>query len=197
MKVNYEELLEKSKANSIGANKKNELVSTIKVISKKSLSVMIIVALGVSLCACNKMSYTLPENDISDIPAQEYQISSSDYDFIYKDISSIKSEKISNARAQLIIAKINYCDKNGRILANDISTYKNIKRLNEDDLIGYYIILKKDESEKLLILLGYKGWDDYLIQHGYVDENGVPQIDMWEYSVYESMQKEVEGSYKK
>lgn len=196
MKKNYEELLENAKKNSIGQDKKSDLVMGVKDISKKAMTAMLITALSLSLCACNNKKQTIEVPNVDTnivVQIDRDDISATDYDFDYKTISGIKSDKIAKARAQLKIANIIYCDEYGRILSNDVEVYKSLKDLDESDLIGYYSILKKNESEKIIIALGYEGWDDYLIQYGYVDEDGKPQIEMWEYSVYENMQKEMES----
>ena len=62
----------------------------------------------------------------------------------------------------------------------DQSVYDAIPEINEKNIRGFYQLLGRRESEKALKTLGYKDWDDYLIQHGYVKYGYEPSFDRWE-----------------
>lgn len=178
--MDLKKILEKAKSLSI-CNERKEYKKNFKEISKRGASLLMALTMSLSLTACSK-DKNISKNNESESSYEEI----TDYDS--KTISAYVSSKIYRADAQLKLANIRYCDEYGRILTNDLDTYKNIQDLNEDDLIGYYKVLGQEESNKILNLLGYSGWNDYLIKHGFVDKNGQPDIKIWEENVYIQMQ---------
>ena len=187
--MNLKKIIEKAKSMSI-CNERKEYKKNFKEISKRGASLLLALTMSLAITACGKEKNVINNNEVE----SSYE-EITDYDS--KTISSYVSNKIYRADAQLKLANIRYCDEYGRILANDVDTYKNIQDLNEDDLIGYYKVLGEEESNKILNLLGYNGWDDYLVNHGFVDKNGQPDIKMWEEHVYIQMQIEAEESVMK
>jgi len=76
-----------------------------------------------------------------------------------------------------------YSEEQG-ILSVDIEEYRRIDPLLEEHLLGYYGILGKEESEKIVQLLGYDGWDDFLTQKQCFDTDGNPSMAAWQRSEY-------------
>lgn len=195
MENKIEEILERTKENSIGSDKKNEFVKSVKVISKKVLTLLIVVSITVTMAACNlesvKTTDTYSEYHNGEvIDAQQIESDGNELDF--RKISEVRGDIISSVVVKLLNAGIKYRTDDGKVLNNDIETYKKIYNITEDELIGYYMLLGREESDKILQILGYEGWDDYLTQSGFVNVENEPDIKMWENSIYENMQLEYE-----
>lgn len=195
MENKFEEILKRAKENSIGNDKKSEFVRSVKVISKKVLTLLIVVSITVTLAACDlgnvKSTDTYPEYNNGEVIEMQ-QIESDGNELDFRKISEIRGDIVSSVVVKLINADIKYRTDGGTIINNDIETYKKIYNIKEDELIGYYMLLGREESDKIVQILGYEGWDDYLIQSGFVNEDNEPDIKMWENSIYENMQLEYE-----
>lgn len=81
-------------------------------------------------------------------------------------------------------------------IKNDVSVYKKIKDLKEEDLIGYYKLLREEESGKVVQALGYNNWDSYLIKENCLDEKGKSDINKWFYNTYVELGKKMESKSK-
>lgn len=195
MENKIEEILERTKENSIGSDKKNEFVKSVKVISKKVLTLLIVVSITVTMAACNlesvKTTDTYSEYHNGEV-IDAHQIESDGNELDFRKISEVRGDIISSVVVKLLNAGIKYRTDDGKVLNNDIETYKKIYNITEDELIGYYMLLGREESDKILQILGYEGWDDYLTQSGFVNVENEPDIKMWENSIYENMQLEYE-----
>lgn len=154
------EVYENCKKNSIN-NKIEPLKVGKKVISNKILTGIISVTMVVGLVGCQ------PQNSISDLTLENHNL-------MY----------ISNAKLDMDEYDILYVGEN---IDNSVDDYKKLSNLNEKNLIGYYCALNenKEECEKLVQVLGYNGWDDFLTSNGYVDNYGNPDINKWEKSAKE------------
>ena len=197
MENKLEEILKKTKENSIGIDKKSEFVRSAKVISKKVLTMLIVVSITVTLAACGNVNTigSYPELNSPEIVQVEDIEYGNDLDMM--KVAELRGEILTRIRVKLLNAGIKYRDSDGKAIVNDVETYKKIYNIIEEELIGYYSLLGQEESGKILQILGYEGWDDYLIQNGFVDENNEPDIKMWENSVYEQLQTEYERRMEK
>lgn len=167
----YKLNLEEAKKNSIGT-KKEELRVGVKKITKNFFILLTIMFLSISLCACNTNKYSQ---------------------------SVIKSYLHSKSISAMEVLRANDClGEDEQILTLDVETYQ--KLLNEDiriyesDLIGYYELLGEKESEKIVIALGYEGWNDYLIKHNYLVK-GEPSIELWKQSIIDEYQQDLSEAY--
>lgn len=192
-----EEILKKTKENSIGIDKKSEFVRSAKVISKKILTMLIVVSITVTLAACGnvKTNDSYPDYNNGEVIQVEDIEYANDLDLM--KVAELRGEILTKVRVKLLNAGIKYRDSDGKVIVNDLETYKKIYNIIEEELIGYYGLLGQEESGKILQILGYEGWDDYLIQNGFVNENNEPDIKMWENSVYEQLQTEYERRMEK
>lgn len=192
--MDLKNILERAKTNSI-CDEKKEYKKGIKEITKKTLTMLLVTSFSLSLTACGIPKVTIvdktPNTSIEEV------ITSKKENYNYKTISPYISGKIYTVKAQLQLANIKYCDEYGKILSNDVETYRSIKNLNEDDLIGYYLVLGEKESNKIINVLGYENWNNYLTEKGFINENGEIDIKMWEEDIYTNMQKKAESSVKK
>ena len=197
MENKLEEILKKTKENSIGIDKKSEFVRSAKVISKKVLTMLIVVSITVTLAACGNVNTigSYPELNSPEIVQIEDIEYGNDLDMM--KVAELRGEILTRIRVKLLNAGIKYRDSDGKVIVNDVETYKKIYNIIEEELIGYYSLLGQEESGKILQILGYEGWDDYLIQNGFVDENNEPDIKLWENSVYEQLQTEYERRMEK
>lgn len=50
--------------------------------------------------------------------------------------------------------------------------------------MGFYKVLRLEESEKVVQALGYANWNDFLIKNGYVNKEGKPEMGLWTRSEY-------------
>ena len=64
---------------------------------------------------------------------------------------------------------------------HDYEIFAAMEEISEENISGFYQLLGPIESEKAVRALGYEGWDDYLIKHGYT-EYGKPSFEKWEES---------------
>ena len=192
-----DEILKQTKENSIGIDKKNEFIRSVKVISKKILTMLIVVSITVTLAACGNVNTigNYPEPNSPEIVQVEDIEYGNDLDMM--KVAELRGEILTRIRVKLLNAGIKYRDSDGKVIVNDVETYKKIYNIIEEELIGYYSLLGQEESGKILQILGYEGWDDYLIQNGFVDENNEPDIKMCENSVYEQLQTEYERRMEK
>ncbi len=53
--------------------------------------------------------------------------------------------------------------------------------------LGYYWLLGKDETEKVLRANGFLGWNDYLIRCGCTTSNGKPSFSKWKNYMYREL----------
>lgn len=184
---NIDDILENAKNNSIGTEKKNKFIKGTKKISKKALTLLVALVMATSLTACS--SYQIIQNEDGNtgiVYSQEYI----DY---HEGVSS--STGITDRVKEILE---NYGISPSKLADNDISIYEQIFEISESDLIGYYRLLGESECEKILKVLGYQGWEDYLSVKGYFDENGEPSIAIWEYETYIALGQQVElGGYTK
>ena len=60
-----------------------------------------------------------------------------------------------------------------------VEDYIKIPDINDDNLIGFYEMLGREECEKIAQALGYNGIDNYLIKNGYLNSNGEASIKAW------------------
>lgn len=74
----------------------------------------------------------------------------------------------------------------------DYDVYLEMDEISEENISGFYQLLGSGESEKAVRALGYEGWDDYLTQHGYI-ENGKPSFSKWEESWVAAREGNVES----
>ncbi|MBQ9072546.1 MAG: hypothetical protein IJY25_05265 [Bacilli bacterium] len=173
-----EKKLEQMKKNSIGSEKRDKLVSNTKRITKVTLGMVLMLVMSLSMCSCKGRFHNISINSDGKIEieaTQEYIDYNEGYELIHLKIKDVKN----------ILKSYNieyYNDEIGPV-TNDISVYQQIKEIKEEDLFGYYKLLGKEESEKIIKILGYKDWDDYLISHSYLDENGNPSIGIWIYEI--------------
>lgn len=131
-----------------------------KTISKKSLIAILTIVTSISFCACNK----------NDIGMNNYSLNN-----------------VTEAQQVLEDNNIDYYNyETGEYVSNSVDDYKKIKDLSDENLIGYYELLGKNESEKVVKALGYASWDDYLIKNNYVDDYGNPDLYGWRETILES-----------
>lgn len=164
-----EQILQNAKKNSIGVDKKERLIMKTKEISKKVLAAILVVVMAVSLSACG------PSRDYVDGYAQ-----------LELDVYSV-SQELENYGIEYTYNE----DKE----KNTIETYEQIESLSEEQLLAYYTLLGENECEKVVMALGYEGWDDYLTKNNYVDEKGNPDIYEWSYEAQEELGKKYEQSF--
>lgn len=192
-----DEILKQTKENSIGIDKKNEFIRSVKVISKKILTMLIVVSITVTLAACGNVKTIdiYPESNNGEVVQVEDVGYSNDLDLM--KVAELRGEILTKVRVKFLNAGIKYRDSDGTVIVNDVETYKKLYNIIEEELIGYYCLLGQEESSKILQILGYEGWDDYLVQNGFINENNEPDIKMWENSVYEQLQIEYERRMEK
>lgn len=179
MEKDYNKILENSKKNSVGLNKKEKLVKSTKKISVALLFSLVSFTSVISLCSCGNTNYSERQEEV--VVAYEKD------EIKYRMGSEYSIDKLMNVHEYLKKYNIPYeLDGSGYDGENNVEDYKRIVELCEEDLIGYYDILGEKESEKVVQALGYEGWDDYLEKNGYIDNFGEPNIDYWQYKVYES-----------
>lgn len=76
-----------------------------------------------------------------------------------------------------------------------VEHYKKINEVYDDYLskgdstiiLGYYWLLEKDETEKVLRANGFLGWDDYLIRCGCTTSKGKPSFSKWKNYMYREL----------
>lgn len=138
----------------------NKLKINKQKITKNSLIAIITIATSMSFCACSNKN---------DIAMHNYTLTN-----------------ILEAQQTLEDNNLMYYDsETGENIGHSIEEYKQIKDLNDDNLLGYYELLGKDETEKIIKALGYSDWDDYLIKNNYTDSSGNPDFDKWEQTTLE------------
>lgn len=116
-----------------------------------------------------------------------------------KCIGDMLSSMTTTAWVDFTNAEIECFDENGDKIPHTVEEYKKLYHLSEDNLIGYFRMLHEDreETEKLIRVLGYESWDDFLVQKGHLNKNGEPDIKVWQESVYVRLQKEYDEKGKK
>ena len=57
--------------------------------------------------------------------------------------------------------------------------YAKVEGLDDTYLYGFYVLAGAEDANEMAIALGYEGLDDFMIQNGYVDENGNPSTHEW------------------
>ena len=152
---NKENLLMKAKLNSIGKNKKSELKSSSKNISRKLLITLISTLLALSMCACSSKSI--------DTRILEIEYGTVD---LYLASETIQFEKIIKEN-DMEFSRGN----------NELDEYMKIKEyMTEENMIIYYDIFGAEECNKIAQVFGYQNLDDFLIKNDYCDEKGNPSV---------------------
>jgi len=163
--------LETIKKNSIGNDKKIEYKKVSKKISKRMLSILLVIIVSLSVTACTKLDREVyyPYSEAMDI----------DYSLVNEYITD-------NSYELLMYLKENNIDLNG---SSTVEDYKKIKDLSEEDLIILCFSLGTKECEKIVQSFGYKNWDDYLKQNDYINNEGEPDFKQWQVFEYRRIDK--------
>ena len=152
--MNYDEVLKNAEKNSVGPSGKKPVVARIREAGKKVLILAVVTTTALSTVGCAKFN-------------EEYGYSrqlASDYNRVYE------------YEAKDIMQKYNLDPS----VPHTIIEYGVlVPELSEDNISGFYQLLGQEESEKLVQLLGYADWADYLTKHNYVGTDGRPSFDQW------------------
>lgn len=153
-KINQEALMS-AKSNSIGQTKKDKLIVKFKNIAKKTITFLLALCLAVAMCACghySKETETYVNHQYVDM-------------YKFEEKSALEDIFAENG--------LDY-----RYANNEVEQYQDIiQYLNEDNMIIYYEAFGITETNKICKVLGYNDLNDFLIQKGYVDENGQPSME--------------------
>ena len=148
--MNYDNVIEQAKKNSIGSDKKQKLIIKVKKVA--SAAIIIIVAFVTAICTtgCAKRY----DKQMAQMYNLEYQ----------EEAERIMHDHGLNTEER-----------------HDYEIFAAMEEISEEIFSGFYQLLGPIESEKAVRALGYEGWDDYLIKHGYT-EYGKPSFEKWEES---------------
>lgn len=160
MESNKDTMLEICKSNSIGKDKVTKLKYTKRKIAAAVLTAAIASFSVVGLTGCSTADIFAPQ-----------------------EISQQLSVYETMAYNEMTYYNIPYYSSTGEEINNDVSDYKKIENLSEENLIGYYYALGEKECEKVVQALGYNDWNDFLIKNHCYDENGNPSIEAWKMQV--------------
>lgn len=172
---NITELLEKSKKNSIGIDKKS-YKEGLKNISKKTLLISLSLLMSLSFVACSEL-----KKDVVEYESVTNTIVQEDYSNLFNKTQDELDYIEGLERIPVEVMRVDELLKENVIYEDSEidNKYKQIKNLTEDDLLGLYRLLGKAECEKVVQALGYQNWDDYFIKNNCVDEKGEPQLSIW------------------
>lgn len=124
-------------------------------IIRKTAALVLLILISLSICSCDGISY------------QEVGL--------YTQRKAIELSEIFSENG------MSFYQPN-----HTIEQYTEIKDyLTEDDVIIYYDKLGIDECNKILVVLGYDDFDDFLIKNNYVDEKGNPDEGKFRRETYE------------
>lgn len=167
--MNYDELLKNTESKSVGINEKKPVVVKIREAGKKALIVAVVTTTALCATGCAKFN---EKYGYSKQLANDYN-----REFKYEAKDIMEKYNLDPTASHTVIEYA--------VL---------VPELSEENISGFYQLLGQEESEKLVQLLGYSDWNDYLIKHNYVDNNGNPSFDKWKRQWIEDGEKRfVEG----
>ena len=148
--MNYKEMYEQIKLNSLNESK------VIKTNKKRIISSKNLVLIMLMFYIFNLNGYNLNK---ADNYVENSEINYNVSDIIINNTTNIFEEM----------------EKSGVTFSQNLTfeDYKKIESLNEKDLFSYYSCLGKIECEKVIVALGYNGWDDFL------KKNNLETINNW------------------
>lgn len=183
--TNYQELYEKLKNNSIGEEKISNSKRTRKqVLLRVSLTTLASVILMTSLVGCGYQK----NNNYN----QTNTTTESEYIFDDRGYTTGEITGFRKGRVYELMKDNGYQDyevNNGmqRDYGLSVDQIKELSGLDESYMYGFYCVTTPNMAEKVAIALGYKNIDDYVIIHGYIDENGNPDYREWMHHDKENM----------
>ena len=164
--MKYDELLKETEKKSAGPSEKQPVVVKIKDVGKKALIMAVVTTTALSTVGCAKFNE----------------------EFGYSKQQAYDYNRVYQFEAKDIMEKYNLDPS----VSHTITEYALlVPELSEENISGFYQLLGKAESEKLVQLLGYADWTDYLIKHNYVSENGNPSFNQWKRQWIEDGNKRV------
>ena len=164
--MNYDEILNNTEKRSVDPGEKKPVVIRVKEVGEKVLIMAAVTTTALSTVGCAKYN---EEFGYSQQQAYDYN---REYQMEAKDI--MEKYRLDPSVSHTIIEY--------GIL---------VPELSEENISGFYQLLGEEESEKLVQLLGYADWTDYLIKHNYVSENGNPSFNQWKRQWIEDGNKRV------
>ena len=109
-----------------------------------------------------------------------------EYKFLIDDESGYSADEVGvfeKLRAMDLLNENQMFDYERKTLQRDYhytaEDYAKIKGLDETYLYGFYILSNEEDANEMVKALGFENLDDYMIQKGYVDEDGNPSRDEW------------------
>ena len=152
--MNYDEVLKNAEKNSVGPSEKKPVVLKLRDAGKKVLILAVVTTTALSTVGCAKFN---EEYGYSKQLARNYN---RDYEYEARDI--MKKYNLDPS------------------VSHTITEYGVlVPELSEENISGFYQLLGREESEKLVQLLGYADWSDYLTKHNYIGTDGRPSFDQW------------------
>ena len=192
MENKYYKIYSKLRENSIGNDKKCSMKSNKTVTVTVSALLSLFIAFSV-VCKVNQSKKNIVEKNMYN---QNINFEKRDYIYTFNQriVDNILYDKVRDLRIKIVLNGDNV-DLSGE-LNNPISVYQNIGFL-ENDLISFYYLTNFDEvdTEKIVRVLGYESWDDYLVQNNYVDKNGKSNLAVWRNDEYQRLYDEYQRSF--
>lgn len=146
-----ENVYKESIKNSVGVSPKVPFKRRMKKVLASTGVILLAITSGVGLCSCKSL-------DKYDIGAHQQAVNK----------SIIASE---------ILVKHGYTPR----ASLTVEQYATIPEIyDEDNLLPFFELQGPQEMDKIVSILGYDNLDDYLIKHGYIDDNGKPSYLIWE-----------------
>ncbi len=170
--MKYDELLKETVKKSVGPSEKQPVVVKIKDVGKKALIMAVVTTTALSTVGCAKYNE----------------------EFGYSKQQAYDYNRVYQFEAKDIMEKYNLDPS----VSHTITEYALlVPELSEENISGFYQLLGKAESEKLVQLLGYSDWNDYLVKHNYIGSDGKPSFDQWRRQWIEDGERRfVEGDQK-
>jgi len=181
-----EDMLKNTKINSIGIEKKDELIVKKKNVSKKLLISLLSILMSLTLSACSNVNVKqeiIEETEVTSV--ENYDVNNTDVEFY---------SVITGDHLKLVLKENNLdCFQPN----NTVEEYAKIKHLlYEEDLIFYYDYLGEIEGNKLFQAFGYNNIIDYVKKNNYYDTNGNPSIEIFRNSIYEEVTNKMRENVK-
>lgn len=170
---NYMAIFTNLKNNSIGINKRSSNKRNLKkvILNASMASILITFLSGCSVGLKNSNS----NNYTNDKIVEESNLYGYEKGFLkqVEKENAIRLLKHNNLTEYKIVdgkRQYNY----------SVDDYKNIYRLTDSYLHGFYLLTTKETFNKVLNARGYEDLNEFLINNGYVNEQGQPDINLWE-----------------